>query len=63
MLDVNYSGSTGFGRAYRERLDGEWGIADVADCAAGARHLAKAGLADAHAHRHRRAAAPAATRP
>ena len=46
VLDVNYSGSTGYGRAYRERLDGAWGIADVADCAAGARHLAKAGLAD-----------------
>jgi dipeptidyl aminopeptidase/acylaminoacyl peptidase len=46
VLDVNYSGSTGYGRAYRQRLDGAWGIADVADCAAGARHLAKAGLAD-----------------
>jgi dipeptidyl aminopeptidase/acylaminoacyl peptidase len=46
VLDVNYSGSTGYGRAYRRRLDGQWGIADVADCAAGARHLAKAGLAD-----------------
>ena len=47
VFDVNYSGSTGYGRAYRERLDGQWGIADVADCAAAARHLAKAGLADA----------------
>jgi dipeptidyl aminopeptidase/acylaminoacyl peptidase len=46
VLDVNYAGSTGYGRAYRQRLDGQWGIADVADCAAGARHLAKAGLAD-----------------
>jgi dipeptidyl aminopeptidase/acylaminoacyl peptidase len=46
VLDVNYSGSTGFGRAYRERLDGQWGIADVADCAAGARFLARKGLAD-----------------
>jgi dipeptidyl aminopeptidase/acylaminoacyl peptidase len=46
VLDVNYSGSTGYGRAYRQRLDGAWGIADVADCAAGAQHLAKAGLAD-----------------
>jgi dipeptidyl aminopeptidase/acylaminoacyl peptidase len=46
VLDVNYSGSTGYGRTYRQRLDGAWGIADVADCAAGARHLAKAGLAD-----------------
>lgn len=47
VLDVNYAGSTGYGRAYRQRLDGQWGIADVADCTAGARHLAKAGLADA----------------
>ena len=46
VLDVNYAGSTGYGRAYRERLDGQWGIADVADCAAAARHLAHAGLAD-----------------
>ena len=46
VLDVNYSGSTGYGRAYRQRLDGAWGIADVVDCVAGARHLAKAGLAD-----------------
>jgi len=46
VLDVNYTGSTGFGRAYRERLDGRWGIADVADCAAGARFLARKGLAD-----------------
>jgi dienelactone hydrolase len=46
VLDVNYGGSTGFGRAYRERLDGQWGIVDVADCAAGARFLARKGLAD-----------------
>jgi dipeptidyl aminopeptidase/acylaminoacyl peptidase len=46
VLDVNYGGSTGFGRAYRERLDGQWGIADVADCAAGVRFLARKGLAD-----------------
>jgi dipeptidyl aminopeptidase/acylaminoacyl peptidase len=46
VLDVNYSGSTGFGRAYRQRLDGRWGIADVADCAAGAEFLAREGLAD-----------------
>jgi dipeptidyl aminopeptidase/acylaminoacyl peptidase len=46
VLDVNYSGSTGFGRAYRERLAGRWGIADVADCAAAARFLAREGLAD-----------------
>jgi dipeptidyl aminopeptidase/acylaminoacyl peptidase len=47
VLDVDYAGSTGYGRAYRERLDGQWGIADVADCAAGARFLASDGLADA----------------
>lgn len=46
VLDVDYAGSSGYGRAYRERLDGQWGIADVADCVAGARHLAKQGLAD-----------------
>jgi len=46
VLDVNYSGSTGYGRAYRQRLDGAWGIADVVDCVAGAHHLAKVGLAD-----------------
>jgi len=46
VFDINYSGSTGFGRAYRQRLDGQWGIADVADCVAAARHLARTGLAD-----------------
>ena len=54
VLDVNYSGSTGYGRAYRQRLDGAWGIADVADCAAGARHLAQGGPRRWLAHRHRR---------
>src|SRR6185295_15280175 len=39
VLDVNYGGSTGFGRAYRERLKGQWGIVDVDDCANGARYL------------------------
>ena len=46
VLDVNYAGSTGFGRAYRQRLDGAWGIADVADVAAGASHLAATGRVD-----------------
>jgi dienelactone hydrolase len=46
VFDVNYGGSTGFGRAYRERLDGQWGIVDVGDCAAAARFLAREGLAD-----------------
>lgn len=46
LLDVNYSGSTGFGRAYRERLNGNWGIRDAEDCCDAALHLVKKGLAD-----------------
>jgi dipeptidyl aminopeptidase/acylaminoacyl peptidase len=46
VVDVNYGGSTGYGRAYRERLRGQWGIVDVADCAAAALALADAGEAD-----------------
>jgi len=46
VLDVNYGGSTGFGRAYRLRLDGNWGIVDVDDCVNGARHLANQGRVD-----------------
>jgi dipeptidyl aminopeptidase/acylaminoacyl peptidase len=46
VLDVNYGGSTGFGRSYRERLDSNWGIVDVEDCVNGARHLAEQGLVD-----------------
>jgi dienelactone hydrolase len=46
VVDVNYGGSTGFGRAYRERLDGQWGVVDVADCAAAVRALVAAGRAD-----------------
>ena len=46
VFDVNYAGSTGYGRPYRQRLDGQWGIADVADCAAAARFLARHRLAD-----------------
>jgi len=46
VLDVNYGGSTGYGRAYRRRLDGQWGVVDVDDCVAGARHLADAGRVD-----------------
>ena len=41
VLDVNYRGSTGYGRAYRRALDGAWGVADVEDCVGGARHLAE----------------------
>jgi dipeptidyl aminopeptidase/acylaminoacyl peptidase len=47
VLDVNYGGSTGYGRAYMDALKGQWGIVDVDDCVAGARFLAQQGLADA----------------
>jgi len=47
VLDVNYGGSTGFGREYRERLRLNWGIVDVDDCVHGARYLAQRGLVDA----------------
>lgn len=46
VLDVNYGGSTGFGREYRARLDGRWGVVDVADCVAAARHVIAAGRVD-----------------
>jgi len=46
VLDVNYGGSTGYGRDYRERLDGQWGVVDVDDVLAAARGLATSGLAD-----------------
>lgn len=48
VLDMNYGGSTGYGRAYRERLKGNWGIVDVDDCAGGALYLAEQGRADRH---------------
>ncbi|WP_230975533.1 prolyl oligopeptidase family serine peptidase [Acetobacter garciniae] len=48
VLDVNYGGSTGFGRAWRNRLLGQWGVVDVADCIAAAREVIKAGLVDAN---------------
>ena len=46
VLDVNYSGSTGFGRPYRDRLKGQWGIVDVEDVVAGAQAMVAAGKAD-----------------
>jgi dipeptidyl aminopeptidase/acylaminoacyl peptidase len=46
VVDVNYGGSTGFGRRYRHRLDGRWGVVDVEDCIAASRHLAESGLVD-----------------
>ena len=46
VVDVNYGGSTGFGRDYRERLNGGWGVVDVADCAAAAQALIHAGRAN-----------------
>jgi dipeptidyl aminopeptidase/acylaminoacyl peptidase len=46
VVDVNYGGSAGFGRAYRQRLNGQWGIVDVADCVNAARFLARQGEVD-----------------
>jgi dipeptidyl aminopeptidase/acylaminoacyl peptidase len=46
VLDVNYGGSSGFGRAYRQRLDGQWGVVDVDDCVNAALHLVRRGDVD-----------------
>jgi dipeptidyl aminopeptidase/acylaminoacyl peptidase len=46
VLDLNYSSSTGYGSAYRHRLDGEWGRRDLADCLAAVSYLARMGMVD-----------------
>jgi len=46
ILDVNYGGSTGYGRLYRQRLNGNWGVVDVDDCCNGALYLARQGKVD-----------------
>jgi dipeptidyl aminopeptidase/acylaminoacyl peptidase len=47
VVDVNYGGSTGYGREYRQRLNGNWGVVDLRDCVNAARFLVEAGEADA----------------
>jgi dipeptidyl aminopeptidase/acylaminoacyl peptidase len=46
VVDVNYGGSTGYGREYRQRLNGNWGVVDTADCINAARYLAAEGSVD-----------------
>jgi dipeptidyl aminopeptidase/acylaminoacyl peptidase len=46
VLDVDYGGSTGYGKEYRKRLEGQWGVVDVDDCVNGARWLAERGDVD-----------------
>ena len=46
VVDVNYGGSTGYGREYRQRLNGQWGIVDVADCVNAAKYLIAQGKVD-----------------
>lgn len=46
VVDVNYGGSTGYGREYRERLNGKWGVVDREDCEYAARYLVQRGLVD-----------------
>ncbi|MGB8647299.1 MAG: prolyl oligopeptidase family serine peptidase [Anaerolineae bacterium] len=46
VVDVNYGGSTGYGRDYRRRLNGQWGVVDMDDCVNAARYLAAQGAVD-----------------
>lgn len=46
VLEVNYRGSTGYGREYRQALEGKWGVLDVDDCLSGAVHITELGWAD-----------------
>ncbi len=46
LVDVDYGGSSGYGRAYRQRLNGNWGVVDVDDCINAARYVVEQGLAD-----------------
>ena len=46
VVDVNYGGSSGYGRAFRRQLDGQWGVVDVDDCCAAATWLSETGRAD-----------------
>src|SRR5262249_61603824 len=46
LVDVDYGGSTGYGRAYRERLNGQWGVVDLQDCVNAARYLVEQDEAD-----------------
>jgi dipeptidyl aminopeptidase/acylaminoacyl peptidase len=46
VLDVNYGGSTGYGREYRQRLNGQWGVVDMNDCCNAAVYLARSGRVD-----------------
>jgi dipeptidyl aminopeptidase/acylaminoacyl peptidase len=46
VVDVNYGGSSGYGRPYRQRLTGQWGLVDVQDCASAAKYLIEQGEVD-----------------